>query len=426
MLQILFVLATVQGFGISSNSVTPTCIDRDNKVVDWWFIYKQPNGFEYSYKQAGDTSTSPLVVASGAHLDNNLRNALGATLHQVYLNKTTYAYVLYNDEDPVTGKTTGSGTGHTKGGIVAGTTGAGFWLVHSVPKFPDLRGKDFTWAASDTYGQAMMCVTLDKAGIEAAAKQEQYTVPHVYDKNFPTALETKLPSLFALSNGKTLTGTGTSAVSITSSGGQKFTHFAKTPFWGEDFYEMLVAPGLKTDLYVETWRRKPFSPTFCTGNTSSTYNIMNVEYVNFDSAHTYKYTHDHSKIAVSASSAKPFVCVGGVNRMPSQRKRGGGAMCLESKPLWSALSAVFAIEDSCAGPFLPTPPPSPSPPSPAPGPSSGCCYSSAATCTKGDVCCKAGCKGDPNKCSYTKSGCSGAYGEKHNCTWVSNECIVGS
>jgi deoxyribonuclease-2 len=429
----VFVLA-VDGFGVrfenttSGASADPTCIDRDGNKIDWWFIYKQPNGFEYSYKQSGDTTTSPLVVASGAHLDNNLRNALGATLHQVYLDKVNLAYVLYNDEDPITGRTTGGGTGHTKGAIVAGPGGSGYWLVHSVPKFPDLRGKDFTWAASDTYGQSMLCVTLDSKGIETAAKQEQYTVPHVYDKNLPSSLASKLPSLFDMANGKTLSGAGTSVGAITTTGGTKLQHFAKTPSWGEDFYEMLVAPGLATSLYVETWRRAPWSATFCTKNTTSKYNIMNIEDMSFDAAHSFKYTKDHSKIAVSASSSKPYVCVGGVNRMPSQRKRGGGALCFQSLPLWSALSAVVSRKDSCSGPAPgpgPSPSPSPSPPPPGPSPTSGCCFSSAASCTHGDVCCKSGCTGEPKQCTYTQAGCSGTYGKKHNCTWVSDECVVG-
>jgi hypothetical protein len=40
--------------------------------------------------------------------------------------------------------------GHTKG-VFAADKNSGFYLIHSVPKFPDLRQSSFTWNASTTY-----------------------------------------------------------------------------------------------------------------------------------------------------------------------------------------------------------------------------------------------------------------------------------
>ena len=39
--------------------------------------------------------------------------------------------------------------GHTKG-VFAADGKSGFYLIHSVPKFPDLRQPSFTWNASTT------------------------------------------------------------------------------------------------------------------------------------------------------------------------------------------------------------------------------------------------------------------------------------
>ena len=54
-----------------------------------------------------------------------------------------------------------------------------------------------------------------------------------------------------------------------------------------------------------------------------------------------------------------------------------------------------------------------------------CCYSADATCDAGDVCCLSGCS-DPATCSYTETGCTGHYGQIHNCEWVDGTCIVGA
>eukprot|EP00943_MAST-04B_sp_MAST-4B-sp1_P005838 g5838.t1 len=75
-------------------------------------------------------------------------------------------------------------------------------------------------------------------------------------------------------------------------------------------------------------------------------------------------------------------------------------------------------------------PPAPGPgPSPGPSPSGGtCCYFNEAKgnpdCSKGNTCCKTHCA-DPATCSYTKEGCKGYYGQKHDCVWEGDKCVVG-
>lgn len=55
-----------------------------------------------------------------------------------------------------------------------------------------------------------------------------------------------------------------------------------------------------------------------------------------------------------------------------------------------------------------------------------CCNYDDRSCNTGDVCCLSKCD-DPAECSYTKSGCSSAYGGNHNCQWDSHNdlCVVG-
>jgi hypothetical protein len=56
-----------------------------------------------------------------------------------------------------------------------------------------------------------------------------------------------------------------------------------------------------------------------------------------------------------------------------------------------------------------------------------CCKSGDSSCNTGDVCCLKDCNSDPLSCSYTESGCGGAYGAKHSCEWDDKMslCLVG-
>ncbi|PIO65012.1 hypothetical protein TELCIR_13339 [Teladorsagia circumcincta] len=60
----------------------------------------------------------------------------------------------------------------------------------------------------------------------------------------------------------------------------------------------------------------------------------------------FKYTKDHSKLARSADSTRPWVCIGDVNRMTTQYIRGGGTTCLSSTFVWQAFN-VIKDENNC-------------------------------------------------------------------------------
>ena len=47
-------------------------------------------------------------------------------------------------------------------------------------------------------------------------------------------------------------------------------------------------------------------------------------------------------------SGQTIVCVGDINRMESQRNRGGGAVCWSSRKLWQGMLASVGSRDACS------------------------------------------------------------------------------
>jgi deoxyribonuclease-2 len=101
-------------------------------------------------------------------------------------------------------------------------------------------------------------------------------------------------------------------------------------------------------MYWETWRREPFEGKVCNANGGThAHNSMNVQSIKVHGFPAFDYTRDHSKWGVSADSSQPWVCVGDMNRMPSQLQRGGTAICFKSSPLWVGFRKAIDAADSC-------------------------------------------------------------------------------
>ena len=127
--------------------------------------------------------------------------ALTYTLAQVYANvgSESVGYYLYNDEKP--DGSSSSYRGHTKG-VSAFDKNGGFFLDHSVPRWPPLAEEAYEFPANEaTYGQSMFCTSLDAKALEAVFSNWEYTYPNVYSQSIPDALGAVYPNLVAASAG---------------------------------------------------------------------------------------------------------------------------------------------------------------------------------------------------------------------------------
>ncbi|TKR69261.1 hypothetical protein L596_021442 [Steinernema carpocapsae] len=340
-----------------------SCKDQHNNDVDWWFAYKMPkvkngniagikDGHAFYYLD----SNKPTFAASSNDLSSKSQ-AIAFTLQQYYDQKDdpSVFHAMYNDEEVpdempereflsnLTGIELASDEyGHTKG-VTFFNQKDGVWYIHSVPKFPHAETYEYP-ASGRTYAQSMLCLSLKYDQLSKIGTQMYFNHPDIYSSQLPINMAHDNPDLAKVLGGKHKTGSPTSSVvDLVTKGGVKFRSFAKTGEFGKDLYDSLVAPDLKTPLKVETWRRGSPVPLDC----SASYLVLDALEMKVGSTPEFKYTHDHSKMAVSSSGSHPYTCIGDINRMHSQFKRGGGTVCLKDYNVWNAYKVLVEQTNSC-------------------------------------------------------------------------------
>ena len=92
-------------------------------------------------------------------LTNTSQNGLYQTLTQLYKGSASeMGWLMYNDEEP--DGSTHSSYGHTKGDMVFDNE-SGFWLVHSVPRWPNPPPGSYEYPDMEMkYGQSFLCMSL--------------------------------------------------------------------------------------------------------------------------------------------------------------------------------------------------------------------------------------------------------------------------
>lgn len=326
--------------------MTVRALDESGAVVDWWFMYKVPmlgsganqdsaTGYEYVYYDSALDKKKARVAPSRHTIDSG-KGALNETLDSVFKrpSKTT-GYVLYNDEAPEGAKIRDNGNlGHTKGVIAFDTASkSAYWLLHSWPKFSEPHAKQ---DPTPKYGQTYLCLSLHldsarKLAAQMAVHQEPQTflcrTVNLADDDPLKLLTGKIDS-----NSRA----DSNVLDLKTAAGMSFKVIAKNKLWNKDFWNDLVGPTLKEDLDVETWIRGPVPPIADSDGVHKTFDIKYINLGPMGLHWAWPETHDHAKWGISLK--RDWVCVGDINRMISQRKRGGGTIAFQNETLWKALS----------------------------------------------------------------------------------------
>ncbi|RWS21562.1 plancitoxin-1-like protein [Leptotrombidium deliense] len=168
-----------------------------------------------------------------------------------------------------------------------------------------------------------------------------YNQPKIYENSVKEEIKKLVPNFEQLLDEQWRKGEK-NKVSIQSTSGMEFISFAKGSKVREDIYTSFVAPSLESNLYVETWRRGAGGALH--SDCKSKFQTVNVEYVTVTGVQ-WKYVEDHSKWAITDEEA--YTCVGDINRVRSQFKRGGGTVCLNDATLWKAFHNSVLQTEAC-------------------------------------------------------------------------------
>ncbi len=326
--------------------------DADGAPVDWWFIYKLPEGvgeppgqgYDYLYYDAGVGE----LARSAKRLNSAAQDsALEATLCSIFdPREGSASWILYDDEHPSKARDSGA-KGHCKGVLAFDrASDSGVLLIHSTPRFPK-RGETTLPEDERIYGQTYLCITLkDYATANAVAEQLRLQQdPQVYDHELAAGLGDD-ESVSRLARGDNDPPPDRpQTIDIQSEAGFAFKLIAKNRRWGGDFWIDLVAPTLGVDMKVESWRRGTVPPEQETKDPDEVEDVIYMDLAPLGYEGTrWKYTKDHAKWGVSEERESPWVCVGDLNRMVSQEKRGGGTAAFLDANLWKALDSIERLQ----------------------------------------------------------------------------------
>ncbi|XP_014283137.1 plancitoxin-1 [Halyomorpha halys] len=321
------------------------CKDENNNPVDWFVVYKFPlikyakkslikRGEGYMY--ITDTQLDDEWQISERTIDGEDSIIANTISFFNDKNKDDKLWLAYNDEGNVECYT----CGHTKGFIGGGNSG-GFWLVHSVPKYL----QDEYPKTGLRYGQSALCISLNKTELDLIGDFFKYNKPNIQQWHLSDTLKKIYPKITAALNNQKLKikAPFNFQKSIFSKKGVEFQGFAKSRDFHTDLYEW-VAKTLGEDLYTETWINGGYLPSNC----DSDYRVINIMSMTHPKLNLIYSSHnDHAKLAIAASKANPWVCIGDINRAKSQEHRGGGTVCLNNEKLWNSYFKLINSTEKC-------------------------------------------------------------------------------
>lgn len=236
-----------------------------------YYLYKLPKDYsKYESENAKSNGLRYLNISSAtASLGWKLSERTiddassfpGRTISNL-LNNPDIVFIAYNDEPPQS--PVDFENGHTKG-VIGADSKSGIWLIHSVPKYPDISAYSYPQTGAH-YGQSFLCLSFNASQMDLVGKQQIFNEPNIYHSQIPDGLRDTFPNLVKAVNQEwQKEAPYWNYETLETRGRVKFASFAKGRKFRKELYEDWVAPTLGAGLLVESWRHGPgVLPSNCT------------------------------------------------------------------------------------------------------------------------------------------------------------------
>lgn len=325
-----------------------TCIDPNGKAVDWYVILLFPKTSEKSGELAYGYFDSSSTSLKYYKYDKASFPPLDFTYLNEYDDKSKTNFIFWNDDKSTEGKSdkASESKGHSKGGLIY-NQGAAKYLLHSLPRFP--RRTDDNQVISDLpdnagiYGQHFLCITLTTSEALNIVNHLIIINPSlVYQHGISDRVGKNSAEVEKLLSSKADRSRDSyGELKVKSRNGKQFDLYSKGNGSKDLPYDAVIPNKYKSSIFVETWTKPEMLENIC----DSKYKVFNIVDLKFGQ-YEYSRNNEHSKWAVLEK--KPVSCFGDLNRVQSQKRRGGFTICLEDANLANTLRKAIANHDVCA------------------------------------------------------------------------------
>jgi hypothetical protein len=241
-------------------------------------------------------------------------------LTALYRGSTWTHFLVYNDETSHLGNTKHT-KGHCKGILTWNAKQIG-WLIHSVPNFPrkftgktisEIEHSEIMYGQSFCYIEYAFTDALRDHILRHIATMEAHIFLRKGLSSLPPPMKFNQVHVLPFS--------------------PQVRHLAKYAKYEIDLYADCICQYDTALWRVETWKRgSPLCPQTGGGN------VRDIEHLAFQTT-TYKESQDHSKWAVCPT----MFFIGDLNRMASQRKRGGGGILVHHPVMAQAFQRLIVL-----------------------------------------------------------------------------------